>query len=81
MVLFLRKKKNKQKKENNNQENQVCICIIWSQDFLNNEFYHFCTVFTFYFLLCVITLICDTNVKYFNTLIFEGGLKVFLFYV
>lgn len=30
---------------------------------------------------CLITLICDTNVKYFNTPIFAGVQKVFLFYV
>lgn len=36
-----------------------------------NEFYHFCTVCFF----CRITLICDTNVKYFNTPIFAGGQK------
>lgn len=35
----------------------------------------------FYF-FGLITLICDTNVKYFNAPVFEGGLKkVFLFYV
>lgn len=39
-----------------------------------NEFYHFCTVFMFYF-FCLITLICDTNVKYFNTPIFAGVQK------
>lgn len=33
------------------------------------------------FIFCLITLICDTNVKYFNTPIFEGVQKVFLFYV
>lgn len=33
------------------------------------------------FIFCLIALICDTNVKYFNTPIFEGVQKVFLFYV
>lgn len=47
---------------------------------LQNVFYHFVQFFMFDF-FCLITLICDTNVKYFNTPIFAGVQKVFLFYV
>lgn len=46
---------------------------------LSNVFYHFVQFLMFYF--CLITLICDTNVKYFNTPIFAGVQEVFLFYV
>ena len=42
-----------------------------------NEFYHFVQFLGFIF--CLITLICDTNVKYFNTPVFEGVQKCFYF--
>lgn len=43
---------------------------------------YFIILYSFLCLIfCLITLICDTNVKYFNTPIFAGVQKVFLFYV
>lgn len=49
-----------------------------------NEFYHFCTVFMFYFpfiSVCIITLICDTKCQIFEYPYFWRGPKKCFYFV